>query len=90
MIRLTTYLIPTVFGSRITMEYRIITCKRDMRTKFCKRNEKYIIDTNVLNNLIDKYDLIVKDERLITRNGKQAYVFSRALKEDKKNTLKKY
>lgn len=81
MIRLTTYLIPTVFGSRITMEYRIITCKRDMRTKFCKRNEKYIIDTNVLNNLIDKYDLIVKDERLITRNGKQAYVFSRALKE---------
>ena len=63
------------------MEYRIITRKSDMRTKFCKRNEKYIIDTDVLNNLVNKYDLIVKDERLITRNGKQAYVFSRALKE---------
>lgn len=87
MIRLTTYLIPTVFGSRITMEYRIITCKRDMRTKFCKRNEKYIIDTNVLNNLIDKYDLIVKDERLITRNGKQAYIFSRALKSEVLNYI---
>ena len=78
---MTTYLIPTVFGSRITMEYRIVICKRDMRTKFCKKNEKYIIDTDVLNKLIDKYDLIIKDERLIVRNGKQAYAFSRALKE---------
>ena len=25
--------------------------------------------------------LIIKDERLITRNGKQAYAFSRTLKE---------
>ena len=45
MMKLTTYLIPTVFGSRVAMEYRIITRKRDMRTKFCKKNEKYIIDT---------------------------------------------
>ena len=80
MNKLTTYLIPTIFGSRVTIEYRIVICKRDMRTRFCKKNEKYIIDTDVLNNLIDKYDLIVKNERLITRNGKQAYVFSRALK----------
>ena len=78
---MTTYLIPTIFGSRIAMEYRIITRKRDMRTRFCKRNEKYIIDTDVLNNLVNKYDLIIKDERLITKNGKQAYAFSRALKE---------
>ena len=63
------------------MEYRIITHKRDMRTRFCKRNEKYIIDTDVLNNLVNKYNLIIKDERLIVRNGKQAYAFSRALKE---------
>ena len=81
MMKLTTYLTPTIFGSRIAMEYRIITRKRDMRTRFCKKNEKYIIDTDVLNNLVNKYDLIIKDERLITRNGKQAYVFSRALKE---------
>ena len=81
MMKLTTYLMPTIFGSRIAMEYRIITRKRDMRTKFCKRNEKYIIDIDVLNNLVNKYDLIVKDERLITKNGKQAYAFSRALKE---------
>ena len=78
---MTTYLIPTIFGSRIAMEYRIITRKRDMRTRFCKKNEKYIIDTDVLNNLVNKYNLIVKDERLITKNGKQAYAFSRALKE---------
>ena len=81
MMELTTYLIPAVFGSRIAMEYRIITRKRDMRTKFCKKNEKHIIDTDVLNNLVNKYNLIVKDERLIARNGKQAYAFSRALKE---------
>ena len=81
MMKLTTYLIPTIFGSRIAMEYKIVICKRDMRTRFCKKNEKYIIDTDVLNNLINKYDLIVKDERLITKNGKQAYAFSRALKE---------
>ena len=78
---MTTYLIPTIFGSRIAMEYRIITRKRDMRTRFCKKNEKYIINTDVLNNLVNKYDLIIKDERLITKNGKQAYAFSRALKE---------
>ena len=78
---MTTYLIPTIFGSRIAMEYRIITRKRDMRTRFCKKNEKYIIDTDMLNNLVNKYDLIIKDERLITKNGKQAYAFSRALKE---------
>ena len=87
MMKLTTYLIPTVFGSRVTMEYRIVICKRDMRTRFCKRNEKYIINTDVLNNLIDKYDLIVKNERLITRNGKQAYVFSRALKSEVLNYI---
>ena len=84
---MTTYLIPTIFGSRIAMEYRIITRKRDMRTRFCKRNEKYIIDTDVLNNLVNKYNLIVKDERLITRNGKQAYVFSRALKSEVLNYI---
>lgn len=87
MMKLTTYLIPTTFGSRVAMEYRIVICKRDMRTRFCKRNEKYIIDTDVLNNLIDKYDLIVKDERLITKNGKQAYVFSRALKSEVLNYI---
>ena len=81
MMKLTTYLMPTIFGSRIAMEYRIITRKRDMRTRFCKKNEKYIIDTDVLNNLVNKYDLIIKDERLIARNGKQAYAFSRTLKE---------
>ena len=81
MMNLQTYLIPTIFGSRIAMEYRIVTRKRDMRTRFCKKNEKYIIDTDVLNNLIDKYNLIIKDERLITKNGKQAYAFSRELKE---------
>ena len=81
---MTTYLIPTIFGSRVTMEYRIITRKRDMRTRFCKKNEKYIIDTDVLNNLINKYNLIVKDERLITKNGKQAYAFSKVLKNEVK------
>ena len=81
MMKLTTYLIPTVFGSRVAMEYRVVICKRDMRTRFCKKNEKYIIDTDVLNNFINKYNLIVKDERLIARNGKQAYAFSRELKE---------
>ena len=78
---MTTYLMPAVFGSRIAMEYKIVICKRDMRTRFCKKNEKYIIDMDVLNNLVNKYDLIIKDERLIAKNGKQAYTFSRALKE---------
>ena len=87
MMKLTTYLIPAVFGSRIVMEYRIITRKRDMRTRFCKRNEKYIINTDVLKNIVDKYDLIVKGERLITRNGKQAYVFSKALKSEVLNYI---
>ena len=87
MMKLTTYLIPTEFGSRIVMEYRIITRKRDMRTRFCKRNEKYIINTDVLKNIVDKYDLIVKGERLIARNGKQAYAFSRVLKSEVLNYI---
>ena len=84
---MTTYLIPTIFGSRIAMEYRIITRKRDMRTRFWKKKKKYIINTDVLNNLINKYNLIVKGERLIAKNGKQAYVFSRALKSEVLNYI---
>ena len=87
MMKLTTYLIPTVFGSRVAMENRIVICKRDMRTRFCKKNEKYIIDTDVLNNLVNKYNLIIKDERLIARNGKQAYAFSRVLKSEVLNYI---
>ena len=36
----TTYLIPMVTnGETLVLEYKVETCKKDMRLKFCKKNE---------------------------------------------------
>ena len=43
-----TYLLPTVWAGKVPMQYRIEKIKKDMRTRFCKDNERYIIDLHVL------------------------------------------
>ena len=73
---MTTYLLPTVLtGKNLPMEYRIVECKRDMRTRFCKQNEKYIIDRDTLNEYIREYGIRVKGDRVIMKDGKQASIF---------------
>ena len=49
-----TYLIPTVFttDNKFPMEYKVVTRKRDMRTKFCKNHESNIIDRDTLDEFI--------------------------------------
>ena len=73
---MTTYLLPTVLtGKNLPMEYRIVERKRDMRTRFCKQNEKYIIDRDTLNEYIREYGIRVKGDRVIMKDGKQASIF---------------
>lgn len=77
----TTYLIPTTTTrDGLPMEYRIIDRKRDMRTTFCKSHDKDIVDKLVMNNLINNYRMIVKNDRVIAPNGRIAYQFKRDLR----------
>ena len=73
---MTTYLLPTVLaGKNLPIEYRIIERKKDMRTKFCRENEKCIIDRDTLNEYIREYGIRVKGDRVIMKDGKQASIF---------------
>lgn len=74
---MTTYLIPTVFSGKgnVALEYRVVTRKKDMRTKFCKKNEKYIVNPQILIVEIGKYNPTIKGERIIMKNGNDAYKF---------------
>ena len=72
-----TYLIPTVFtDKKIPMEYKVVTRKRDMRTKFCKKHESNIIDRYTLDEFNRTHNILVKVDRVIMKNGKQAKTFS--------------
>ena len=74
---MTTYLIPTVFtGNKLPMEYKIVTRKRDMRTKFCKQNENHIIERSTLDEFIKDYNILVKGDRVIMKDSKQARIFN--------------
>ena len=74
---MTTYLLPTVLtGKNLPMEYRIVECKRDMRTKFCKKHESNIIDRYTLDEFNRTHNILVKGDRVIMKNGKQAKTFS--------------
>ena len=73
-----TYLIPTAFTTddKFPMEYKIVTRKRDMRTKFCKKHESNIIDRDTLDEFIKNYNILVKGDRVIMKDGKQARIFA--------------
>ena len=73
---MTTYLLPTVFAGKLPIEYRIVERKRDMRTRFCRENEKCIIDRDTLNEYIREYNIKVKEDRVIMKDGRQAIIFS--------------
>ena len=72
-----TYLIPTVFtDKKLPMEYKVVTRRRDMRTKFCKKHESNIIDRDTLDEFIKNYNIIVKGDRVIMKDSKQARIFA--------------
>ena len=73
---MTTYLLPTLFAGKLPIEYRIVERKRDMRTRFCKENEKCIIDRDTLNEYIREYGIRVKGDRVMMKDGRQARIFS--------------
>ena len=74
---MTTYLIPTVFtGNKLPMEYKIVTRKRYMRTKFCKQSENHIINRDTLDEFIKDYNILVKGDRVIMKDSKQARIFN--------------
>ncbi len=57
------------------MTYRIEYRKNDMRTKFCKANKEHIINPQKLIELIGKYNPTIKGDKIIMKNGKEAYEF---------------
>ena len=72
-----TYLIPTAFtNKKLPMEYKVVTRKRDMRTKFCKKHESNIIDRYTLDEFNKNHNILVKGDRVIMKNGKQARIFA--------------
>lgn len=82
---MTTYLIPFRFTcgkNPITIEYHIINFKKDMRRKFCKVNQNYEIDQADLDDLLTwfKDDIILKDNRVIMRNGIGAHTFAKVFR----------
>lgn len=77
---MTTYLIPTVTnGKKLVLEYRVVRRKKDMRTSFCKVNEKNIVDSWGLTKAILNNKMIVKDDRVIAPNGGSAFRFKKEL-----------
>ena len=71
-----TYLIPTVFtDKKLPMEYKVVTRKRDMRTKFCKKHERNIIDRDALDEFNKNHNILVKGDRVIMKDSKQARIF---------------
>lgn len=79
------YICPVVFignSKKIAMEYRFHKRKLDRRTRFYKQNKNYIIKDfteaeKVLND--KKFNLKLKDNRIILPNGKTAFSFYKTL-----------
>lgn len=76
-----TYLLPVVTnGTSLVIEFNIVQKKRDMRFRFCKNNEQYIVDENQLGEIIADMQLrIVRDSRLVFENAAQARVFAKRM-----------
>ena len=64
------YLLPTVTGKDLTLEYRAEKRRLDKRTAFYKRHKDYIIHEDVL--AVIKAEALVKEDRIITRSGEEA------------------
>lgn len=76
-----TYLLPAVTnGSSLVIEFNIVQKKRDMRLRFCKQNEQYIVDEKELGKVMADMQLrMVRDSRLVFENAKQAREFARIM-----------
>ena len=86
-----TYLLPTVWAGKVPMQYRIEKRKKDMRTRFCRDNERYIIDRHVLDAMIHSFPSArEKGNRLFFKNEKAAYKFSWILNNNNEGTINIY
>ena len=74
------YLITTVTNGRnLSLEYRMIEMKTDMRKNFCKKNKERIVNTVSLINLVSKYNIKIKGNRVIMPNSEVARKFYKEL-----------
>lgn len=79
-----TYLIPVTRNGnkKLVLEYKVVTTKKDNRTKFCKLHKKHEINSFDLIFNTKTYSLmkfIDTEMRLIAPNGKIAYEFQKEL-----------
>lgn len=76
------YLIPTVKSSKgkTILEYKIVEMKRDMRKKFCKKNENNIVTATAVASAVAKCNVIIKGERVILPSAYEARKFSEEIR----------
>lgn len=77
------YICPVVFigsNKKVAIEYRFQKRKLDRRTRFFKHNKNYIVkDFENAKKVLSKFDMKIKDNRIILPNGKIAFSFYKTL-----------
>lgn len=69
----------TTSNSEIGMEYKMIYENVDMRKTFCKKNKESIINPISLINAVQQVGAQIKGDRVIMKNGKMSYDFSKLI-----------
>ena len=84
--KVSTYLIPTVWNPFTPIVYRYDSRKKDMRTSFCKRNKKYettdCILISIVKEYIDRGEARISGNKLIFMDGVKASLFFKEMKEE--------
>ena len=83
--KVSTYLIPTVWSPFVPIVYRYEKRKKDMRTSFCKRYKKYettdCILISIAKEYIDSGEARISGNKLNFMNGVKASLFFKEMKE---------
>lgn len=84
--KVSTYLIPTVWNPFVPIVYRYEKRKKDMRTSFCKRYKKYettdCILISITKEYIDRGEARISGNKLNFMNGVKASLFFEEMKEE--------
>lgn len=75
------YLLSSVTnGNGLTMEFKLVDHKKDMRTTFCKLNRDCEVDPMSLVQAISELSLYIKNDRIIFSSSLQARAFAKIVK----------
>lgn len=84
--KVSTYLIPTIWNMFAPIVYCYEKRKKDMRTSFCKRYKKYettdCILISIVKEYIDRGEARISGNKLIFMDGVRAILFFKEMKEE--------